>query len=332
LSRGPEIGFGDLLRVLHALAPEAAEDVRDVHHLLGISLPVKVSAREGEAVVASGGPSRDDKLPQELPTPAPLPATPAPEVMDASPPLPRPTHEDIPFDLRPLTTDESPRPGPPVGEAPVDLHPPGERSFGATATSLFNPWWQRAILSTALSTWETEGELDVAPLIEVMAAARPLLRVPQRMVGTLRRGVQVLLDVSSDSLPFFSDFLEMEKLIRDVVGSDAARVLRFWRTPWSGVGPRGRSTWRPYQLPTGGSPVLVLSTLGLYEDGRVEAPISEWVSFAAHVQAGGSALIAFVPVPARAWPEQLSRAVRLIGWDRATTVRDVRPPVLQRRK
>jgi len=308
VNRRPEIGLGDLLRALQNLRPDNEAELQAIRDLLGA--PSTPAIFPTAALTVQADVPALARAGSDVSAPEPLTPTPVPEPMDFAPPpppLPASGDPDLPFDVRPLSS-----------------------AIDAASASLFNPWWQRAIVSTALATREPDGELDVGALVEAIVSSRPPVRLPQRMVSTLRRGAQVLIDVSGDSLPFLDDLAQMERVVRDVVGGEAARVLRFAVSPIRGTGPRGRSTWRPYQPPLGGCPVLVLSTFSLYGEEAMGPPVKEWLAFAEQVRAVGSSVVAFVPSPPRTWPMVLSRTLRLVLWDRGTTVRDVRGELTRR--
>lgn len=194
---------------------------------------------------------------------------------------------------------------------------------------LLVPEWTRAILSTALSTACGEGDVDVERVAERIARREAVTAVPRLPLTTLRRGVQVLVDQGQGMQPFMRDLTAIQGEIRRVAGEHRARVLRFAGTPLraAGAGPRGR--WGEYLPPPRGTPVLLLTDLGI---GRPQlsadpATVEEWLELAAVVRRAGCPLVALVPYGAHRWPAALRDAMTLVEWDRPTSAARVRARV-----
>jgi hypothetical protein len=325
LNRPPEASLADLVRVRAALGPLTAKQMTLVCEFLGVTQPSAASALWTRAPVAS----RELRL-EDTPGPEPRPAPPlAAPTSGEKWPAPPPEDQGAPFEMRPLSSeaDGRGRPDPQAlaAGAPSELLPRWTGATDVSPLNLFNPSWQRAILSTALATAETGGEVDVDALVAEVVTGKPVLRLPQRTSPTSRRGVQLLLDLGQGMLPFLEDLQAMQRTVRDVVGRDSIEVLRFANSPLDGAGPRGRSTWGPYRPPAANRPVLILSTLGLCGPRSERAPLRDWIRFADMVRSAGCGLVAFVPLPATRLPAELARVIRLVPWDRPTRVRDVRP-------
>lgn len=196
---------------------------------------------------------------------------------------------------------------------------------------LFQPNWTRTILSDALSTPSSEGEPDIAAIVEKIGCAQPLTELPRHMAPTLARGVQLLIDYSEAMEPFASDQIFLRDEILKVVGKDKSEVLAFSGSPLRGVGVGLQENWADYEPPIPGTPVLVLTDLGI---GQPEffferADVHEWLEFAALIRKCSCPLIAFVPYPETRWPN-IRQALSILQWDRPTNASTVRSLVQTR--
>ena len=191
---------------------------------------------------------------------------------------------------------------------------------------LLVPNWTRAILSSALSTSGADGPLDLDKVVEAFARREHLERLPVRLLPTLRRGVQVLVDKSQSMIPFARDASWLQNEIQKVVGHEKAQILRFVGTPLRGAGQGARSKWGDYEPPASGTPVLVLTDLGACQLVLPAdwADASEWKSFAEVVHRAGCPLVVLTPYARARWPRSLRHSMTIIQWDQQTTVATVR--------
>lgn len=199
---------------------------------------------------------------------------------------------------------------------------------------LFGRIQRRGILSAALATPVPEGELDVDEAIATLARLEPIRTLPRRLAPTLRRGVQLLLDIGAGMLPFLEDQRSLTAALDDILSDDRLDVLYFAGCPSRGVGPGARDEWRAWRPPPLGTPVLAVTDLGIggprLDDDR--AGVAEWLAFAQHAAAEGYRLLALVPHQATRWPAQLERVMTLIHWSERTTVAPVRRAVREGRR
>ncbi len=215
----------------------------------------------------------------------------------------------------------------PPSELPADSFPLSEPETEIQPPSLLRPQWQRGVLSTALATAEEYGPVDVARLVDVVAARRPVRMLPRQVVPTLRRGVQVALDVGRSMLPFLADESELLTELKRVVGTERLEAIRFVGTPlrqWA----RGEDVWADvaYPPPSAGTPVLVVSDLGIGASvaRSVAVTTDDWLLFAAHLKRAGCPLIALVPYAPSRWPRALADRAAILHWDHRTSVGMVR--------
>lgn len=204
----------------------------------------------------------------------------------------------------------------PTADEPDELLPP----------PLFDRLRQRSILSSALATQVDEGDLDLQRIVATVSVGQPLARLLRMPLPTLRRGVQLLLDVGPAMDPYAADQRGLVKALDDLLADDRLALWFFSRCPGRRVWSEPGSTpcaWRP---PAHGAPVIVLSDLGIGGPllDRERPGASEWLGFARRVREAGHALVGLVPYEATRWPRRLQLAMVLIHWSERTTVGTVR--------
>jgi hypothetical protein len=195
---------------------------------------------------------------------------------------------------------------------------------------LFVPNWNRAIISGALATNSGDGPLNIEFLIELLARRQRVERLPHLPVPTLRRGVQLLLDISQAMLPWERDQRMLQKEVQDVVGTDKVQSLRFVGCPARGVGMGTKSRWKSfYTPPPRGTVVLMLTDLGIGRPpfSTERASVAEWEAFVLNLRKAGCPLVALVPYAPERYPFELTRIMTAIQWDRQTTPATVRREV-----
>lgn len=183
---------------------------------------------------------------------------------------------------------------------------------------LLSPSSARNILSATLSIEDEQGPIDAARLIDAVASCRAVARLVREPSPTLRRGALVLIDRSEHMDPYHRDIVEVLRSIEQVLGRDGVTRFTFDGAPtelarWDDGEPCAFSA-------PAGTPVLLLSDLGM----RRSSSEDDWYAFATRAARAGCLLIALVPYPPSRLPARLARRMRVVMWDRRTTVAEAR--------
>jgi hypothetical protein len=171
-----------------------------------------------------------------------------------------------------------------------------------------------------------EGDLDIERIIASVSTGEPLKYLPRLPVPTLRRGVQLLLDVGQCMDPFAEDQRGLVRALDDVLADDRLEVLSFNGCPTRGVRNESESNYRAWRPPPHGVPLLAVTDLGIGGPmlDRERPTTAEWLFFAHRVREAGYDIVVFVPYEATRWPRRLQSAMKLIHWSERTTVGAVR--------
>jgi len=317
VTHSPAISLADTLRAFARLAPGNDHSRRQIQSLLGLGTPPElptsldlevkqaaVTLRPSSEVGSQAG-TGASHLPRK-------PASPG----DRLPRLAVVSSGPLPTGFAPWKTAR------PLDPFQSEIHLKGV----ARHDPLFRPNWLRGILLASLSTPAAYGPLDVSQLVERMARGELVKELPRLPLRSLRRGVQILLDRGEGMQPYARDQRELVRALGRIVGSSLVTSAQFIGCPTRKVGSGPVWTWRPYEPPGPGTPLLLLSDLGI---GRSLAPSSrapsaEWVSFARSLVNRLCPIIAFVPYPESRWPGPMARNIWIIPWDRTTSVKTVR--------
>jgi hypothetical protein len=187
---------------------------------------------------------------------------------------------------------------------------------------LFHPRWARGIVTAALSTPSPDGPIDIERLIENLSHRDQLVELPRLDAPTMRRGLQLLVDLGAGMAPYAQDVASFQKEIRLIAGNDGVQTMRFNGSPLL-AGPSSKKTWTAYQPPPRGTPVLALTDLGINRPANAVGP-NVWLEFAQILRHAECPLVVFTPCSTSRWPDDLVRSIHIIQWDRGTTVTAVR--------
>jgi hypothetical protein len=226
-----------------------------------------------------------------------------------------------------LVTRRGEQPSPPVWLAQVPaIEAFDEPGVDPPTQPLFDRVRRRGLLSSALAVHVEEGDLDMQRIVAIVSAGQPLQFLPRLRVPTLRRGVQVLLDVGQGMDPFAEDQRGLVRALDDVLADDRLEVLRFNCCPTRGVQGESESSYRAWRPPPQRVPLLAVTDLGIGGPmlDRERATTAEWLAFAHRVREAGYDIVVFVPYEATRWPRRLQSAMKLIHWSERTTVGAVR--------
>lgn len=301
--------IGDFYRAVRALGPNEAE-LALIAQMLGLELrgPAAATPRAPEEPVA------------------------APPLADESTTATSRPSEYFAFAAKPVEGESEESPAWLAGVTPL----PPERA-GYRATQLpFDPLLpqnkSRALLSTLLARPVEEGPIDVPRLISAIARGKPLERLYRLRSLTVRHGVQLLVDRGESMALFSRDARWLVKELQNVIGTPRVEVLLYADCPSRGVGAPAQEAWREYRPPAAGTPVLLLTDLGIGATPIARASQAEWESFFATLRAAACPLFALVPYASARWPASLTASISAIVWDRTTTVQLVRQATSARRR
>jgi hypothetical protein len=194
---------------------------------------------------------------------------------------------------------------------------------------LFRPAWTRGILATALATPNPNGAIRIRRVIERLSRGEAIQVLPRRLLPTLRKGVQVLVDHSNGMVPFRRDAAWLTREILRVVGEENTFTLRFRGLPSRGIADARSKTRGPYLPPPPAVPVVLISDVGIGLDDldTNRATAKEWTEFLRNLRRTNALVVLFVPYPRDRCPEQIARLVTVIEFDRATTLSRIRSAV-----
>jgi hypothetical protein len=204
--------------------------------------------------------------------------------------------------------------------------PAGPAPNGPSPQPLFPRAQTRGLLTAALSTWNSDGPLDVERVVEMLSRLEPIRELPLETMASVRRGVQVLIDTGMAVSPFQADIDSLVDQIGDLMADDQFTRRYFNACPTRGCAVPGAGEMKPWAPPPRGTPVLVFGDLGIGRPPGIEerATTGEWLEFAEQASTAGCRVVALVPYGPRRWPRRLTRAVHIIHWDRRTTAAIVR--------
>lgn len=312
------ICLGDLLRALHRLKVEDAAVQDEVAALLGLRHPAAAPPMES----GSDDPSHPRSESALAPPSSDTSVKGSARGGDDSAAEPSRT------DLLPSSEDPAARRPPEWAEfvAPLPLPPADESTYRPPLEPLFTPNWSRGMLTAALSTPGVDGPVDLERIVQTLSCGRALTWLPRISLPTMRRGAQVLIDIADSMIPFARDQGHLLGEIRRTAGEDAVSVLRFSGCPSRGAGYRARRSWSRYEPPRPGTPIVMLTDLGIGAGRFVVDPIGqdEWRRFASPLRERDYTLIALVPYGPPRWPFELAKLITIIQWDRHTTAGRVR--------
>jgi hypothetical protein len=170
------------------------------------------------------------------------------------------------------------------------------------------------------------GDIDIPRLVRWLAELREVRRLPRKRQPTLRQGVQVLLDRHSSMMVFYSDQSALRPEIEGIVGRERTEILRCDRIPPTRVSELSTSRWRPYEPPPPGTPVLMVSDLGMARGAFPPSPSLEveWNTFLNPLMAAGNPVLALVPCALDRYPAFVRERLHLLLWDSSTRPSDAR--------
>jgi len=198
-------------------------------------------------------------------------------------------------------------PGVPLGIVAVDHHP--------VLPDMVRSRQLRAVLSRPVPT----DDLDVGAAVELVARGLPVAPAPRRHRSSLALGARLMVDIGAGMDPFRRDAEDVVRCARDLAGRSGVQVLQFRQVPTSaaGVGSGPTWTWAAHRRPASGTPVLVITDLGLAGPCVDEDPAGErdWCAFLAGLGRGGCRAVVLTPYLRARVPPALRRLATVLALD-----------------
>ncbi len=162
---------------------------------------------------------------------------------------------------------------------------------------------------------------DVVGMIKRLGQGKALRRIPKRQRHHWSAQICIVLDYSQDTQPFWDDFNHLMRLLKRWHGSFGldVRILHNGpaRQPYYRQ-PRGNQVY-PWQTPAAGTPVLILSDLGVHDDSAEISRI--WQQFAVYLKATTGEAAVLAPVAVIQHSLRLQRLFQIYEWDRHSRLR-----------
>jgi hypothetical protein len=305
--------FVRILRILHIFKPHKEvlqlkpddEILRHVYSLLGLELTEKITKKTQKSFSKAERPHKflwNDK----------------PHLSDQSKSI-----AETEYSLSMRVIEENLPIKIPIPEMPEPLkdHPEDDET-SLKHYPLLNPIWARAIITKLLST-EAYGEIpDTKPLIIRISKNQPIRKIPYKSLPTLRRGVQVLIDVGPGLEPYIRDQVSLLEQLIYIMGSDRVEAWNFIGTPLKRAISYSEPALNDYVSPIPGTPILLLTDFGIvFPPSEAEIALSnEWKSFVEYVHDSGCPVFALTPYGSNRWPKDLMDQIKIVQWDRGTTI------------
>jgi hypothetical protein len=294
--KAPEVGIADLIRSVRAIAPDDRAEWARIASLLGFTPPQPTEPRRDEAE-----PGAKESRPRTAPRTVRVDtATTAAE--DALPLL-EPT--------QPASSPDHQRWS---GVASLEQEVPGSAS-GPPAIEPLLPHSTAASTLRAMALLpDASGALDDVAVVRLVAARKPLARVPRRRNWRLTLDVAVLEDWGEGMGAFLDDVEQFVASLRDVVGRENVRHGGFLGAPVPSLDDVGIVR---------GTVVLAITDLGLSVRATPdERGPARWIEFVNAVKAADAFAVMLTPYPVDRWPVWAGD-LPIVPWDTTTEVGDV---------
>lgn len=214
--------------------------------------------------------------------------------------------------------------------APVEALPitrPGLDEGAPDHLPLIEGHWFRGLVTLLLAQDEPSNVLDWKSIERTLLRGAPLLELPWQHRPSLRRGVELWVDISESMDPYRRDEVEFVGALRAVIGKEAVRV-RYFELDVNATSDE-QVVWEVAE-PTEfvqRTPVLVISDFGLSRlAARDQRPASgrALLSWTKRARDRGCRTLGLIPAPKSTWPAGLSEAIVGYEWDRTLSTRTLR--------
>ncbi|CAK8713248.1 hypothetical protein KKHLCK_02285 [Candidatus Electrothrix laxa] len=175
--------------------------------------------------------------------------------------------------------------------------------------------WRRIwpFLRAVLGAQDQSRQLDLDRIVRSLARGEVLHRLPYLSRASWAMRAQVLVDLDPQIHFFWHDFYDLVERLQGMRGRMGLDLLCFEDgplEPCTAFDPERRNRQVPYRPPDPGTPILILSDLGLLNKRE-----QGWLILGRRLQRAGLRPVVLMPCPERYWHGELAELFQLVVWD-----------------
>ncbi len=177
-----------------------------------------------------------------------------------------------------------------------------------------SPWpriWP--FLRAVLGAQDQSRQLDLDRIVRSLARGEVLHRLPYLARASWAMKAQVLVDLDPRIHFFWNDFYDLVERLQGMRGRMGLDLFCFEDGPLelcTAFDPEHRDRQFPYRPPEPGTPILILSDLGLLNKRE-----QGWLILGRRLQRAGLRPVVLMPCPERYWRGELAELFQLKVWD-----------------
>lgn len=174
--------------------------------------------------------------------------------------------------------------------------------------------WRRIwpFLRAVLGAQDQSRQLDLDRIVRSLARGEVLRRLPYLARASWAMRAQVLVDLDPRIHFFWNDFYELVEQLQGMRGKMGLDLLCFEEGPLQPCTAfERREQQLPYRPPEPGTPILILSDLGLLNKCE-----QGWLILGRRLQRAGLRPVVLMPCPERFWRGEVAELFQLKVWDR----------------
>jgi hypothetical protein len=190
---------------------------------------------------------------------------------------------------------------------------------------LFDGKYSRSLIFAVGSIVKSGKKIDIRKISDQIASGRIAARIPFLPARQVCREINLLIDIGEGMEPFSRDAEEIAKEMEKLMGKETMKILFFRNCPLDEAGSDTIDTWKTYNFPEAGKPIVILTDLGCAPTSASHClfSIEQWNRYLQKANMRGCQVTALIPYNANRWPRQLINKMRIVRWDRNTKVRDI---------
>ncbi len=177
--------------------------------------------------------------------------------------------------------------------------------------------WRRLwpFLCEALGVVRTGNNIDLPKTVQRIAESKPIRRLPMQKRLEWARRCLVLLDFDKRLFPFRTDIRRLYANLCKIRGKNGLEAAVVTDGPLEEMLYQrdGDKVSSYFRMPEVGTPVLIISDLGLFASSEKER--NAWMRFGEKLRRVGLAPIVLTPAPRRIWEHNLTTLYKMVCWD-----------------
>lgn len=165
---------------------------------------------------------------------------------------------------------------------------------------------------------------DLTRLVKQVSQGEFIRRIPRKKRYSWATDARILIDINDQNFPYRRDFIHLREQLEQIRGNEGLQVQYIYDEPGGYIAryDQQKELIEPWRMPEQGTPILILSDLGMQAKSR--RSLYAWLVFGQIFKVQGFRPTVLMPVAERDIDSRLLKYFDCVVWDRTSRLKQIK--------